>query len=72
MGFNGKIAIHPAQLEPINQVFFPSEEEIDEAKEILITFKQANGSACQYKGKMLDVPVVKKSQAILEKVGCEY
>ena len=72
MGFNAKIAIHPAQLEPINQTFFPSEEEVNEAKEILITFKQANGSACQYKGKMLDVPVVKKSQAILEKVGCEY
>ncbi|MCL9780286.1 CoA ester lyase [Vibrio sp. S4M6] len=72
MGFNAKIAIHPAQLAPINKTFLPSEEEVNEAKEILITFKQANGSACQYKGKMLDIPVVKRSQDILERVGCEY
>ena len=35
MGFNGKAAIHPSQLEVIKNSFIPNEDEIEEAKEII-------------------------------------
>ncbi|WP_159084510.1 HpcH/HpaI aldolase/citrate lyase family protein [Dongshaea marina] len=72
MGYSAKIAIHPAQLTPIAEVFSPTNEEISEAQSILKIFKEAQGSACQYRGKMLDVPVVKKSQDLLDRLNLAY
>ncbi|MCP3940543.1 MAG: CoA ester lyase [Desulfobacteraceae bacterium] len=68
MGYGAKIAIHPAQLAPIAEIFFPTEDEINEAKAIVETYAKAGGIACQYKGAMLDVPVVKKCQDLLDLV----
>ena len=31
LGFDGKWALHPSQLEPLNAVFSPSQEEFDRA-----------------------------------------
>ncbi len=68
LGFTTKIAIHPAQLQPIVDILSPSQAEIDEAKAIVDTYKKAGGSACEYRGKMLDIPVVKKCEAMLDRV----
>jgi citrate lyase subunit beta / citryl-CoA lyase len=38
MGFDGKMLIHPAQIEPANQAFGPSPEDIAEAKAIAEAF----------------------------------
>ena len=35
MGFNGKAAIHPSQIEIIKKSFLPSEDELEEAKILL-------------------------------------
>ncbi|WP_196893292.1 HpcH/HpaI aldolase/citrate lyase family protein [Aureivirga marina] len=67
LGFDAKIAIHPNQLETIVKVLNPTEKEIQEAKEIIEIYEKANGSVCEYHGKMIDVPVIKKCQRILEK-----
>ncbi|NIJ14441.1 citrate lyase subunit beta/citryl-CoA lyase [Saccharomonospora amisosensis] len=40
-GFDGKTLIHPGQIEPCNRVFAPSEEEIEQAREIIDAFEQA-------------------------------
>ncbi len=68
LGFDAKLAIHPVQLAPIVEIFSPTDDEIKEAKAIVDTYKKANGSACEYQGKMLDVPVVKKCEELLEKM----
>ncbi len=41
MGFDGKTLIHPAQLEPCNRVFAPSESEIEQAGRIIAAFEEA-------------------------------
>jgi citrate lyase subunit beta/citryl-CoA lyase len=40
-GFDGKTLIHPAQVEPCNRIFAPSEEEIDRSKRIIEAFTTA-------------------------------
>ena len=66
IGFTGKAAIHPKQISIINQCFKPSTEEYSDAQETIKTFNEAKGQACQYKGKMIDVPVYKKAKQIVE------
>jgi (S)-citramalyl-CoA lyase len=61
LGFTGKAAIHPAQISAIKSVFKPSDETYEEANEIIRIYEKAKGAACQYKGKMIDVPVYKKA-----------
>lgn len=56
MGFTGKLAIHPSQVEPINRAFTPSDEEIADAEEILRLSREGGGSAFRFRGRMIDTP----------------
>lgn len=44
MGFDGKMLIHPAQIEPANRHFGPSEQEAAEARAILEAFSKPEAS----------------------------
>ena len=56
-GFTGKLAIHPDQVEVINQGFTPSTQEIAHAQSIIDAFAKASGAgAVQIDGKMVDKP----------------
>lgn len=68
LGFDGKQAIHPEQLETINQVFSPSEEKIEFYKKVVEVFEEAEGKglgAASLEGKMIDVATYKQAQSIL-------
>ncbi len=65
MGYTGKYAIHPAQINTLHEVFSPSPEEIQTAQAIVDAYNAAKGNAAQFKGKMIDVPVYKKAVRIL-------
>ena len=39
-GFDGKTLIHPSQVEPCNEVFAPSAEEVEAARKIIAAFDQ--------------------------------
>ncbi|MDO8054162.1 CoA ester lyase ['Opuntia sp.' phytoplasma] len=70
MGFNGKSAIHPDQLPILNRVFRPSDQEIQEALKILTLYKKnrlQNQGVFAIDGKMIDKPVIKYSENILQK-----
>jgi len=41
MGFDGKTLIHPSQLEPCNEVFAPSPDEVESAREVIAAFEEA-------------------------------
>lgn len=41
LGFDGKTLIHPSQLAPCNDVFSPSEKEIEDARKIILAFDEA-------------------------------
>ena len=60
------LAIHPAQVDVINDAFTPTAEEIASAQEIVDLFA-ANPSAgtIGYKGAMLDRPHLARAKAVL-------
>src|SRR5262249_42084975 len=61
MGYTGKSCIHPAQIEVVNSVFSPSEQDIERARRIIAAFEEAEraGSAAfKLDGVMIDYPVV--------------
>ena len=56
-GFTGKLAIHPAQIAPINAAFTPSREEMDHARAIVDAFDaQPNAGVLSVGGRMVDRP----------------
>ena len=69
MGYTGKHAIHPAQLDIINDVFSPSTEEVAYARKIMEAWDEAEASgrgSLALDGRMVDVPVVKRAQNLLD------
>lgn len=66
MGFAGKIAIHPAQVAPINKVFSPSRQEIAEARALIEAAEQAGGGAFSFQGKMVDRPLLARALRITQ------
>ena len=63
-GFKGKFAIHPAQIDIINETFSPSAAEIEHARRVVEAFDEAarrGRGSTSLDGKVVDVPVVKKS-----------
>jgi citrate lyase beta subunit len=65
MGFSGKIAIHPAQISIINQVFTPTSAEADTARAMIAASNAAGGGAFSFNGKMVDGPVLARAHRIL-------
>jgi citrate lyase subunit beta / citryl-CoA lyase len=65
-GFRGMLAIHPAQVDVINEAFTPSAEELQQAQEVVDLFG-ANPTAgtVGHKGAMLDRPHLARAQALL-------
>ena len=70
LGFDGKLAIHPAQVEVINRSFVPSAEEIEKAMRILDAFREhdkANQGAFELDGEMVDKPAARAAERVLER-----
>ncbi len=68
-GFKGKFAIHPAQIDIINETFSSSAEEIEYARRIVAAFEQAEREgrgSTSLDGKVVDVPVVKRARSLLD------
>jgi citrate lyase subunit beta/citryl-CoA lyase len=65
-GFTGRVAIHPAQVAPINESFTPSEEELAHARRVVAAFAAAPGAGTVgLDGKMLDIPHLKQARTTL-------
>lgn len=70
LGFNGKQCIHPSQVEITQRAFAPDEKEVEWAVRIVIADEKADKQgrgAWTLDGKMIDVPVVGKAQAIVSR-----
>ncbi|KAG9285931.1 hypothetical protein G9A89_013356 [Geosiphon pyriformis] len=68
MGFLGKQAIHPRQVDIIQQTFLPDEKDIDRAARIIKGFKhhtQKGIGAFSLDGKMIDLPMVKWAERMI-------
>jgi citrate lyase subunit beta/citryl-CoA lyase len=68
-GFTGRLAIHPAQVPVINEVFTPSAAQIEKAKAIVAAFAAKPGAGTVgIEGKMYDRPHLAKAQRLLATV----
>lgn len=68
-GFTGRLAIHPAQVPVINEVFTPSPAQIDKAKAIVAAFAaQPGAGTVGIDGKMYDRPHLVRAKALLERM----
>jgi len=66
LGFRGKCAIHPAQIATINALLTPSEQQVAEARQILVVNQQGVGSVDH---EMVDEAVARKARLVLERAG---
>ncbi len=69
LGFAGKVAIHPAQVPALHEVFTPSRDEVRRARRIVEADRAAGGGAVAVKGRMVDRPVVEAARRVLERAG---
>jgi citrate lyase subunit beta/citryl-CoA lyase len=68
-GYRGMLAIHPAQVDVINQAFTPGADELAVAREIVALFEANPGvGTIGHKGAMLDRPHLARAQALLKLV----
>jgi citrate lyase subunit beta/citryl-CoA lyase len=65
-GFTGKLAIHPDQVNAINEAFVPTEAEIARAQRVVAAFAAAPGAGVvSLDGQMVDRPHLVQAQRIL-------
>ncbi len=71
LGYTGKFAIHPAQIDIINESFTPSGEEVAYAKKVVGAFREAESNgrgSADLDGRMIDVPVFKRAENLLARM----
>ena len=68
MGYTGKFAIHPAQIDIINETFSPNPDDVAYARRVMEAWEEAEAAgrgSLSIDGRMVDVPVVKRAQNLL-------
>src|SRR5699024_9583055 len=68
MGFDGKTLIHPSQIEPTNEIWAPSEAEIEDARQLIATFEAAvaeGRGVVTHNGRMIENLHVDNARRIL-------
>jgi malyl-CoA/(S)-citramalyl-CoA lyase len=70
LGFEGRMVIHPSQIEPVNAVFSPAADEVARARRIVDAMAQAareGRGAVQLDGRMIDIASIRMAQGVLRK-----
>lgn len=72
LGFDGKWCIHPAQIGVVNEVFSPTQREIEWAEKVVAAYEEANeagSGAISIDGQMVDAASIKMARTTLDSVG---
>ncbi len=70
LGFDGKMCIHPSQISIANEVFSPSQHEIDWATRVVNEYERATREgrgAITVEGKMIDVASIRMAETTIER-----
>lgn len=70
LGFDGKPAIHPSQIDPINEAFIPDDEELDWARRVLDAQQAADADdrgVFAVDGQMIDEPLLRRAKRFVER-----
>lgn len=69
LGYDGKMAIHPAQVAPINEAFTPDPERVEWAEAVLTAKADADEDGrgvFRVDGEMIDAPLIAQAERIVE------
>lgn len=68
MGFTGRACIHPDQVAGVNAAFTPTEAQVAHARKVIETFEAAAGGPALLNGKLIDLPILRAANRILENI----
>ncbi|AMB39933.1 CoA ester lyase [Paenarthrobacter ureafaciens] len=66
-GFGAKACIHPSQVAAVREAYAPVPEAVEEARELLDAASAAGSGVFQFKGKMIDGPILKHAESVLRR-----
>ncbi len=69
LGFDGKWCIHPGQVETVNEVFSPTEKELEWARKVVSTYEEASAAgsgSISVDGRMVDAASIKMARNTLD------
>jgi len=69
LGFDGKWCIHPGQVETVNEVFSPTERELEWARKVVSAYEEANAAgsgSISVDGQMVDAASIKMARNTLD------
>lgn len=69
LGFVGRLAIHPRQCGPIRAAYQPAPAEVERARKIVAAYEAARGNVVSVDGQMIDVPIYRAAQRVLQRGG---
>jgi len=70
LGYDGKLAIHPSQVGPINETFTPAPERVEWAERVLAAKEDADAEGrgvFAVDGEMVDAPLVARAERVVER-----
>jgi (S)-citramalyl-CoA lyase len=69
LGYSGKLAIHPKHVATMQAVFSPTPDEVEFAHGVIAAAQSARGNVFEYRGRMIDDPVIRAARRTLARVG---
>jgi citrate lyase subunit beta/citryl-CoA lyase len=69
LGFTGKSTFHPGQIDVINEIFSPSDEDVEFALKVVAAFDEAQASgsgSVALGGQLIDRPIVERARRVLK------
>ncbi len=70
LGFEGKMVIHPSQIEVANELFSPSDKAIEQAKKVIAAMEEAEREgrgAVTLDGRMIDIASIRQAEVVVKK-----
>ena len=68
-GYDGKTLIHPGQVDPVNDVFTPSQGEVEWARRVVEAATEREEGVFMLAGELVEAPIRKQAERTLERAG---
>lgn len=68
MGMSGMLCIHPKQISTVHQSLIYDIKDIEFAHQVVNTYQQTGKAAFQIDGQMVDLPVIRKCEMLLQRL----
>ena len=69
LGFDGKSVVNPRQIQPVHEIYTPTEKEIEKSLAVIAAIEEAKAKGSgviSLNGKMIDKPIVERAERVLD------